>query len=60
MLANAFKSKTVLFGLLLTLASIAQMFVPFLPPEHIGIAGAVIGAIVVALRFVTTLPLDQK
>ena len=60
MITQALKSRTVKFGLLLTLASIVQMFVPFLPAEYIGIAGAVIGAVVVALRFVATLPLAEK
>jgi len=60
MLANALKSKTVLFGLLLALASVVQVFVPFLPPEYMGQVGAIVGAIVIVLRFVTTLPLDQK
>ena len=55
-----FKSKTILFGSLLTLASIIQMLVPFLPPKYIGIAGAVVGASIIALRFVTNLPLDRK
>lgn len=59
-LKQALKSKTVLFGLLLTIASILQMFVPFFPTEYVGIAGTVIGAVVVMLRFLTTLPLDQK
>lgn len=57
---NILKSRTILFGLLLTLASIAQMFVPYFPPEYIGIGGTIVGAVVVFLRFVTTLPLDQK
>lgn len=54
------KSKTVLFGLLLTLFSIAQVLIPFFPPEYIGFAGSVIGIIVIILRFLTSLPLDQK
>ena len=57
---NYLKSKTVLFGLLLTIASIAQMLVPFLPPEYIGMVGTVVGIAVIVLRFVTSLPLDQK
>lgn len=60
MLAQALKSKTILFGLLLAVASIAQLFVPFLPAEYIGIAGACVSAAVIALRFATTLPLSEK
>lgn len=55
-----FKSKTIAFGLLLTVASIAQALVPFFPPEYVGAAGTVIGIIVIVLRFFTSLPLDKK
>ena len=54
------KSKTVIFGLLLAIASVIQVFVPFLPAEYTGYVGAIVGAVVIVLRFVTTLPLDQK
>lgn len=57
---TALKSRTVLFGLLLTVASALQMFVPFLPPEYIGPAGAGIGAAIILLRFLTTVPLSEK
>lgn len=57
---NILKSKTVLFGLLLTLASAVQLFIPFLPPEYTGLVGAGIGAAVIVLRFLTTLPLSEK
>jgi hypothetical protein len=55
-----FKSKTLLFGLLLAVASIVQIFIPYLPAEYTGIVGSVISAAVIGLRFLTTLPLDQK
>ena len=54
------KSRTVLFGLLLAIASVIQVFIPFLPAEYVGYVGAVTGAAVIVLRFLTTLPLDQK
>ena len=54
------KSKTILFGLLLSIASVVQMFVPFFPPQYVGIAGAVVGSCVIVLRFLTTLPLSSK
>ena len=59
-MTQALKSKTVLFGLMLTLASMAQMAVPWLPAHLVGPVGTAIGIAVIALRFVTTLPLDQK
>jgi len=54
------KSKTILFGLLLAIASVAQIFVPFLPPEYVGPVGAGVGAAVILLRFLTTVPLSEK
>jgi len=57
---NILKSKTILFGLLLTVASALQIFVPFLPPEYVGHVGAGIGAAVLLLRFLTTVPLSEK
>lgn len=59
-LKKVFKSKTVLFGLLLTLASIAEMYVQFLPKELVGPVGVTIGAVTIFLRFLTTVPLDEK
>lgn len=59
-LKKIFKSKTVLFGLLLTIASIAEMYVQFLPKELMGPVGVTIGAITVFLRFLTTVPLEEK
>ena len=41
-LSQIMKSKTLMFGFLLTLASVAQMLVPYLPPhaalERLGLA----------------------
>lgn len=54
------RSKTLVFGLLLTIASAVQVFVPFLPQEYVGIAGSIIGAIIIILRFVTSVPLSEK
>ena len=59
-LKKSLKSKTVLFGLLLTLASIAEMYVQFLPKELIGPVGVTVGAVTIFLRFLTTIPLDEK
>lgn len=42
------------------IASVAQVFVPYLPQEYVGIAGASISAVVIALRFITTIPVTDK
>jgi len=57
---QALKSRTVLFGLLLAIASMIQLFLPYLPPEYVGPVGAGIGAAVILLRFLTTVPLSDK
>jgi hypothetical protein len=57
---NVLKSKTIIFGLALAIASAVQLFVPFLPQQYVGIAGAVIAAIIIVLRFLTTIPLSEK
>lgn len=57
---QALKSRTVLFGLLLAVASALQIFVPFLPPEYVGPVGTGIGAAIIILRFLTTVPLSEK
>lgn len=61
-LKQALQSKTVWFGLLLSIASWVQTVVVAapLPPEVVGIVGSVIGAIVVWLRTQTNVPLSQK
>ena len=53
-------SKTIIFGLLLAIASAVQLFIPFFPSEYVGYAGAVVGAAIIILRFLTTVPLDKK
>lgn len=60
MLGQALKSKTVLFGGLLTIASGIQTLVPFLPANLVGPVGTLVGAAVVLLRFVTTVPISEK
>jgi len=59
-LTQLLKSKTILFSLLLVIASIVQTLVPYLPVDYVGIAGTGVGITVMVLRFVTTLPLDMK
>lgn len=57
---QALKSRTVLFGLLLAVASAVQVFVPFLPPQYVGIVGAAVSAAIIVLRFLTTMPISEK
>jgi hypothetical protein len=59
-LDQALKSKTVLFGGLLAIASGVQTLVPFLPANLVGPVGTLVGAAVVLLRFVTSVPLSKK
>ena len=54
------KSKTLMFGFLLTLASVAQMLVPYLPPAYVGMAGTATGVAVIVLRFLTSIPINEK
>lgn len=60
MLAQALKSKTIIFGALLAIASAVQLFVPFFPKEYVGYAGAAVGATIIILRFLTTVPVSEK
>lgn len=65
-LAKLLKSKTILFGLLLTifgglesqLGLLQPIFVAH--PQYFGYATVVIGLIVKGLRFLTTVPLQDK
>jgi len=61
---NALKSKTILFALLLSaLGAVEQntsMVTSIVGPENTGLAMLVIGAIIAALRTVTTKPLSEK
>jgi len=59
---GAFKSKTVWFGLGLAVLSWAQNALGSsgLTPDQIGVAGTVIGAAIIWLRSVTSVPLEHK
>jgi hypothetical protein len=59
---SAFKSKTVWFGLVLAVLSWVQGALngSGLTPDQIGYVGTIVGALVVWLRTVTTVPLSQK
>ncbi len=59
-LTQIMKSKTLMFGFLLTLASVAQMLVPYLPPAYVGLAGTATGVAVIVLRFLTSIPISEK
>lgn len=57
-----FKSKTVIFGLLLAVASWAQSVILAapLPPDVLAIVGTLTGAAIIWLRSVTTKPVSEK
>jgi hypothetical protein len=59
---SAFKSKTVWFGLILALLSWVQGTLnnSGLSPDQIGYVGTIVGALIVWLRSVTTVPLSEK
>lgn len=63
-LIRSIKSKTIMFGLFLavlgTIQATLETFSTILTPEVYGVVTVVIGAIVAALRYVTTMPLDMK
>lgn len=59
---NAFKSKTVWFGFLVAVLSWVQTVIDGagLSPDQVGVVGTVIGAVIVWLRSVTSVPLSEK
>jgi len=61
-LSGAFKSKTVWFGLIVAILSWAQSVLnnSGLSPDQVGVAGTIIGALIVWLRSVTTTSLSDK
>jgi hypothetical protein len=61
-LMGAFKSKTVWFGLAVAVLSWAQSVLGSsgLSPEQVGPIGTIIGAAIVWLRAVTSVPLEHK
>lgn len=58
------RSKTMWFSAALVLFGAAEMYFPYLEknidPQYYGPIFMAVGIIVAALRFVTTLPLDEK
>lgn len=63
-LKGAVKSKLVWLGMLLAIAGVIQanmdVFAQYLTPEAQGLATVGVGIAVVVLRFLTTMPLDEK
>lgn len=59
-----FRSKTMMFSLLLAILSSLQasvgLFTPYLTPQQMGMVGLLISTIVALLRVVTTQPLADK
>jgi hypothetical protein len=58
------KSRTVLFGFVVTLLGALQTYLPniqeYIAPKTYGLLTAAIGITVIVLRFLTTVPLKQK
>lgn len=59
---QAFKSRTVQFGVALACLSVLQGFVGFIPanPAVQAVIGCAIASAIVVLRFVTTQPISEK
>lgn len=59
---QAFKSRTVQFGVALACLSVLQGFVGFLPASPVvqAIVGCGIASAIVVLRFITTQPISEK
>lgn len=59
---QAFKSRTVQFGVALACLSVLQGFVGFIPasPAVQAVIGCGIASAIVILRFITTQPLSEK
>jgi len=59
-----FKSKTIIFSLLLALLGVVeasfQVFAPMMTPQAYGLMLMGVSCVVAVLRIVTTLPLDDK
>jgi len=64
MWAKIIKSKTIIFGFLLTLLGAIQTYLPSaqaaFDPVTYGIATAVVGVLVIVLRFFTTCSIGDK
>lgn len=61
-LLGAFRSKTVIFGLIVAALSALQGFVLVIPidPLQQALIGFALSVIIIVLRFVTKVPLDDK
>jgi len=62
MIKQAFKSRTVQFGVAIACLSVLQGFVGYLPadPAIQAIVGCFIASGIVILRFMTTMPVSEK
>lgn len=57
---DVLKSKTVLFGSLLTALGMIEQFMPFLPIQYVGAVGAATGVATIILRFLTKAPVVER
>ncbi|WP_028995844.1 hypothetical protein [Azonexus hydrophilus] len=64
MWAKIVKSKTIIFGFVIMLLGAIQTYLPnlqaALDPVTYGIATAVVGVLIIVLRFFTTIPVSEK
>ena len=62
LITQAFKSKTVWFGLILSILSWVQAswIQAGLTPDQLGVTGSVVGTLIIILRAITTQPLSEK
>ena len=64
MIAQIFKSKTMVFSILLAMAGAFQatmgVFSPYMTPEAYGLFTVAVAGVVAILRILTTMPLEDK
>ncbi len=64
MLRKIWRSKTIRFGFFVALLGGVQVYLPdykeMLDPTIYGICTSIIGITIIMLRFLTTVPLDEK
>jgi len=61
-LKQAFKSRTVQYGVAIAVLSVLQGFIGFLPtnPAIQAMIGCCIAATIIVLRYMTTMPVSEK
>ena len=62
LIVKALKSRTVQFAIVLAVLSVLQGYIGLLPLDQYGqmVVGIVLSIAITVLRFITTMPIDQK